>query len=223
MGENDSDFDRYEHDYLRRVRNKDGEPPMTEYERYKEGIRKKYAEAELVPHDALVLAMMAGGHHFAQLGMGTVRVTKSMLRLHGHGMVIGRTKISFDEREQLQAFTNSPVFRRYADNLAKVSSKDDVLFFKAAAGIMCGGTEGDGDKDVEPYVFDVTDAGRQLLESGGSADYYDKRCQKYTTDALLLYGHPSSGGKLGLGVAVGLGGAVAAGLLTGGMLGSLGA
>lgn len=208
------DFEHYEQDYLRRLR---GEQ-MTEYERYKEGIRKKYADAKLAPHDTLVLAMIVGGHHFAQLGMGTARITKSMLRLHGHGMIRGRTKLSFDERELQRAFACSPVFQRYAYNLEEVSSKDDMLFFEVAAKIMCGGTESTGGQDVEPYVLGVTDAGRQLLEQGGGADHYDRECQRYTLDALRLYGGGGDGGS-GSGLS-----SVAAGLvmggLTGGMLGS---
>ena len=191
------------------------DPQANVDEHYAEDIREKHTKSELAGEDSLVLEMLRRGDWTALMGMGTMRVTKSMLRLYCHGMirVSERADLLFDERERMQAFLDSPLSRRYASNLAKVMTSDDKRFFEAAARIM-------GVGGGMPFVVRVTDGKRYMFDMASvSDDRYDAASRHYRGEAAGLYGgsfHGASDGDNGWN----LFGVLAMGFLGGALLGS---
>ncbi len=182
----DAELARYERDYLQRL-GSDG-TPMTEDEKYVESVREEHAEGELTRDDRLVLEMIHRNEQVALLGVGTMRLTKSTLRLYCRGLVgvEDAGSLSFDERECLQAFLDSPPAKRYAGNLAKVAKKEDRQFFKAAAEIM-GASDGGWGGGL-PSVVRATTEGEKLLSSTEPPYDYGEERDKYARTALALYG-----------------------------------
>lgn len=216
----DAELARYERDYLQRL-GSDG-TPITEDEKYVESVRKEHAEGELTRDDRLVLEMIHRNERVALLGVGTMRLTKSALRLYCRGLVgvEDAGSLSFDERECLQAFLDSPPAKRYAGNLAKVARKEDRQFFKAAADIM-GASDGGWGGGGLPSVVRATAEGEKLL-SGAEPPYdYGEERAKYAGTALALYGGgaDNSGREFAMMYGPGL---LVGGVLTGSVIGGMG-
>ena len=90
------------------------------------------------------------------LKLGTMRATKSFLKLYCHGLVhVLDRKPTFDEMERCQAFLDSDEFKSYKSNLNKVMTKEAREFFKTVAEIT-------DVKDVTD-LCDLTAQGRKVL------------------------------------------------------------
>lgn len=187
MGFDRDMFADYEKEYLERLGVQKLSPAEIKHVRHLADIRRKYGDSDLGADDRFVLEMIQRGDLFAQLGMGTMRLTESMLRLYCHGMIAASRsdELPFDERERLQAFQDSELFRRYQSNLKKTVGEDDAKFFKAAAEVM--GVA----RDNANLALDVTDAGRRKLEEPDPPHYsYGEMNRRYVDVALSLYGGP---------------------------------
>ena len=164
---------------------------MTEDERYTETLRKKYTQAELTKDDSLILEMLQRGDWFALFGMGTMRVTMAMLRLHCHGMIrmADRAKLPFDERQRVQALLDSQLYRGYVSTMSRVVDGSDKRFFEAADNIM-----GIDHGDILPYTVSITEDGQRRvgMEIISDADY-EEASRKYRSCTFALYGGIDSG------------------------------
>lgn len=141
------DFEEYEKEYLERIGLKRDTHEKT---------IKAASESPLDSWDYAVLEMVRRGDLAIPLKLGTMRATKSFLKLFCHGLVrtLGR-KPTFDEVERLQAFFDSPAFSSYKSNLNKVMTKEAEEFFQAVVEIT-------GMKDAT-RMCELTAKGRNIL------------------------------------------------------------
>ena len=87
--------------------------------------------AALEPWDFAALEMMRREDMAAPMKVGTMRFTRSMLRLYAHGLVAKLDREpTFDERERINAFRKSPRFKSYAGNVKDTATKDDRRYFE---------------------------------------------------------------------------------------------
>ncbi len=110
---------------------------MDEDDKRQKDLFEEAKTATLEPWDFAILEMIRREDMTVAMKVGTMRFTRSTLRLYAHGLIgkIDRES-TFDERERLNAFLNSPQFKAYADNVNDTATKQDRLYFKDVAEIM---------------------------------------------------------------------------------------
>ncbi len=123
-----------------------------------QGMLNQAKTAALEPWDFAVLEMIRREDMTVPMKVGTMRFTRSMLRLYAHGLVAKLDREpTFDERERLNAFLKSPRFKAYVDNVKDTATKYDRRYFEDVASIM-------QEKDIHA-MWDLTDAGVSALET----------------------------------------------------------
>ncbi len=159
--------------------------------------------AALEPWDFAALEMMRREDMAAPMKVGTMRFTRSMLRLYAHGLVAKLDREpTFDERERINAFRKSPRFKAYADNVKDTATKDDRRYFEDVAAIM-------QEKDT-PEMWDLTDAGVSALEAERQKAMaeYAKLHDRYKNDPAGFYNSTGNEAYMPLMLAMGMSGPV---------------
>lgn len=88
--------------------------------------------------DYAVLEIIRRQDWFALLGFGAVRLAKSVMKLGCNAMIYTpNQKPTFDEREHMQVFLDSPELRAYRSNLRKVVTPPEQTFFDEVVNTTC--------------------------------------------------------------------------------------
>ncbi len=183
----DTDFERYEREYLERIGNTNSENDEAKQARLKrEYMVKRYSESALDSWDYVVLEMMRRDDMTIPLKLGTMRTAKALLRLHCHGMIhtLDREP-TFDEMERLQAFFDSDIFKRYTSNLGKIMTKQAKEFFEMV-------TEITGARDMTD-LYDLTEKGTKALmdKRAKTLEVYQQIDKQYKTETMTNFSQTS--------------------------------
>ena len=145
------EFIDYERVYLNRIKQKNIQ--LTKHN----DITKRYFEMPLDLWDYVVLLMLSRDEYDISIKIGTMRTAKSFLKLYCHGLIQKRNREpTFDERERLQAFMDSIIYRKYIENLNKIMTNKVKNFFESVAEIIdCNYLLTD--------LYDLTEKGKETL------------------------------------------------------------
>lgn len=147
------DFDDYEDDYLRRLKEQDPEAARRESE--KAARQREYAsQTTFTAWDYVLLESIRRRDPRVRIRIGTMKVLDGLEKLILAGWIEKQAKISFDDAERLEAFRDSAEYRQYKDRLSRLMSYKHEAIMRATLDRI-------GIKKIEDLLV-LTEEGRRV-------------------------------------------------------------
>ena len=190
----ESKLRQYESDYLRRI----DSLPVDQNQKLQTKI-ESVKNSPLNNWDYAVLECIFREDFYGTIKLGTIQFTESTLKLYHNGMIRKLDReLTFDERERLQRWLDSPMFKSYSSNLSKVMTEDAKEFIEEVLSLT-GCKVMSGWKKLKASVnmsaddfddsFELTEKGHTVLrkERKKMTRLYSEMKKQYATDPELFY------------------------------------